>query len=139
MARIQDCPGALGQEYNTLDAQRDSAEAFIRSQRHEGWVALPDRYDDGGYTGANMDRPALKKLLDDVRAGLVDCGMVYKVDRLTRALLDFSRIVEVLDKHVTASSPSPSGLPTPMNPARWIRYIPRWQNGTLRPSVTTRR
>ncbi|MBM3815309.1 MAG: recombinase family protein [Acidimicrobiia bacterium] len=89
----------LDQEYNTLDAQRDSAEAFIRSQRHEGWVALPERYDDGGYTGANMDRPALKKLLDDVRAGLVDCVMVYKVDRLTRALLDFSRIVEVLDKH----------------------------------------
>ncbi|MBM4225906.1 MAG: recombinase family protein, partial [Gammaproteobacteria bacterium] len=73
----------LDQEYNTLDAQRDSAEAFIRSQRHEGWVALPERYDDGGYTGANMDRPALKKLLDDVRAGLVDCVMVYKVDRLT--------------------------------------------------------
>ena len=89
----------LDQEYNTLDAQRDSAEAFIRSQRHEGWVALPERYDDGGYTGANMDRPALKKLLDDVRAGRVDCVMVYKVDRLTRALLDFSRIVEVLDKH----------------------------------------
>jgi site-specific DNA recombinase len=89
----------LDQEYNTLDAQRDSAEAFIRSQRHEGWIALPERYDDGGYTGANMDRPALKKLLDDVRAGLIDCVMVYKVDRLTRALLDFSRIVEVLDKH----------------------------------------
>lgn len=89
----------LDQEYNTLDAQRDSAEAFIRSQRHEGWIALPERYDDGGYTGANMDRPALKKLLDDVRAGLVDCVMVYKVDRLTRALLDFSRIVEVLDKN----------------------------------------
>ena len=62
----------LDQEYNTLDAQRDSAEAFIRSQRHEGWVALPERYDDGGYTGANMDRPALKKLLDDVREACFD-------------------------------------------------------------------
>lgn len=93
----------LDQEYNTLDAQRDSAEAFIRSQRHEGWVALPDRYDDGGYTGANMDRPALKRLLDDVRAGLIDCVMVYKVDRLTRALLDFSRIVEVLDRKAERS------------------------------------
>lgn len=62
-------------------------------------MALPDRYDDGGYTGANMERPALKKLLQDVRDGLVDCVMVYKVDRLTRSLLDFARIMEVLDKH----------------------------------------
>jgi site-specific DNA recombinase len=89
----------LEQEFNTLDAQRDSAEAYIRSQREDGWVALPDRYDDGGYTGANMERPALKKLLQDVRDGLVDCVMVYKVDRLTRSLLDFARIMEVLDKH----------------------------------------
>jgi hypothetical protein len=72
----------LDQTFNTLDAQRDAAEAFIRSQRGEGWVALPDHYDDGGYTGANMDRPALQKLLQDVRDGLVDCVMVYKVDVL---------------------------------------------------------
>jgi site-specific DNA recombinase len=89
----------LDQTFNTLDAQRDAAEAFIRSQRGEGWVALPDHYDDGGYTGANMDRPALQKLLQDVRDGLVDCVMVYKVDRLTRSLLDFARIMEVLDKY----------------------------------------
>ena len=89
----------LEQEFNTLDAQRDAAEAFIRSQRGEGWVALPEHYDDGGFTGANMDRPALQKLLQDVRDGLVDCVMVYKVDRLTRSLLDFARIMEVLDKH----------------------------------------
>ncbi|MCZ2152901.1 MAG: recombinase family protein [Bryobacterales bacterium] len=89
----------LEQEFNTLHAQRDSAEAYIRSQREDGWVALPDRYDDGGYTGANMERPALKKLLQDARDGLVDCVMVYKVDRLTRSLLDFARIMEVLDKH----------------------------------------
>jgi site-specific DNA recombinase len=89
----------LEQEFNTLDAQRDAAEAFIRSQRGEGWVALPEHYDDGGYTGANMDRPALQKLLQDVRDGGVDCVMVYKVDRLTRSLLDFARIMEVLDKH----------------------------------------
>jgi len=89
----------LEQEFNTLDAQRDSAEAFIRSQRGEGWMALPERYDDGGFTGANMDRPALQRLLQDARDGLVDCVMVYKVDRLTRALLDFARIMEVLDKH----------------------------------------
>jgi len=89
----------LEQEFNTLDAQRDAAEAFIRSQRGEGWVALEEHYDDGGFTGANMDRPALQKLLQDVRDGMVDCVMVYKVDRLTRSLLDFARIMEVLDKH----------------------------------------
>ena len=89
----------LDQSFNTLDAQRESGEAFILSQRHENWLALPTCYDDGGYTGANMDRPALKRLLDDVRAGLVNCVVVYKVDRLTRSLLDFSRIVETLDQH----------------------------------------
>jgi DNA invertase Pin-like site-specific DNA recombinase len=89
----------LDQSFNTLDAQRDAAEAYIASQRHEGWIALPEKYDDGGYTGANMDRPALKRLLEDVRQGIVNCIVVYKVDRLTRSLLDFARIVEVLDKH----------------------------------------
>jgi site-specific DNA recombinase len=89
----------LEQTFNTLDAQRDAAEAFIRSQRQEGWVVLPDKYDDGGFTGANMDRPALQKLLQDARDGVVDCVMVYKVDRLTRSLLDFARIMDVLDKH----------------------------------------
>ena len=89
----------LEQTFNTLDAQRDAAESFIRSQRQEGWVVLPDKYDDGGFTGANMERPALQELLQDVRDGFVDCVMVYKVDRLTRSLLDFSRIIDVLDKH----------------------------------------
>lgn len=76
----------LEQSFNTLDAQREAGEAFINSQRHEGWIVLPDKYDDGGYTGANMDRPALKRLLDDVKAGAVNCIVVYKVDRLTRCL-----------------------------------------------------
>ena len=88
----------LEQSFNTLDAQRESAEAFITSQRHEGWTVLPQKYDDGGYTGANMDRPALKLLLADIEAGTVNCVVVYKVDRLTRSLLDFARIMEVLDK-----------------------------------------
>ena len=88
----------LEQSFNTLDAQREAAEAFVNSQRHEGWVPLQQKYDDGGYTGANMDRPALKRLLADVESGLVNCVVVYKVDRLTRSLLDFSRIIEVLDK-----------------------------------------
>ena len=91
----------LDSDFNTLDAQRESAEAFIVSQRHEGWIALPQKYDDGGFTGANMERPAMKRLLDDVRSGLVNCVVVYKVDRLTRSLLDFARIMEVLDKHGT--------------------------------------
>ena len=88
----------LDQAFNTLDAQREASEAFINSQRHEGWTALPQKYDDGGYTGANMDRPALKRLLADVEAGSANCVVVYKVDRLTRSLLDFARIMEVLDK-----------------------------------------
>ena len=88
----------LQQEFNSLDAQRESAEAYIASQKNEGWVCLPDRYDDGGYTGGNMDRPALKRLLADVDAGGVDCIVVYKVDRLSRSLLDFSRIMETLDR-----------------------------------------
>jgi site-specific DNA recombinase len=89
----------LDQAFNTLDAQREAAESFIDSQRQEGWVALPQKYDDGGYTGANMDRPALKRLLDDVQMGAVNCVVVYKVDRLSRSLLDFARIMEILDNH----------------------------------------
>jgi len=89
----------LDQAFNSLDAQREAAEAYIRSQASEGWTALATQYDDGGYTGANMDRPALKRLLADVQACKVDCVVVYKVDRLTRSLFDFVRIIEVLDKH----------------------------------------
>ncbi len=89
----------LDQAFNTLDAQREAAQSFITSQRQEGWVALPQKYDDGGYTGANMDRPALKRLLADVQSGAVNCVVVYKVDRLSRSLLDFARIMETLDKH----------------------------------------
>lgn len=88
----------LDKEFNTLDAQREAGEAYIASQRHEGWICLPDRYDDGGYTGGNLDRPALKRLLADVEAGQVDCIVVYKVDRLSRSLMDFSRLVELFDK-----------------------------------------
>lgn len=89
----------LDQTFNSLDAQREAAEAFINSQRQEAWVALPQKYDDGGYTGANMDRPALRRLLSDVESGAVNCVVVYKVDRLSRSLLDFARIIEILDKH----------------------------------------
>ncbi|MDP8239769.1 MAG: recombinase family protein, partial [Candidatus Hatepunaea meridiana] len=89
----------LDQDFNSLDAQRESAEAFINSQKNEGWVCLPERYDDGGFTGGNMDRPAMKSLMADIIADKVDCIVVYKVDRLSRSLLDFARIIGTLEKH----------------------------------------
>ncbi len=88
----------LEQEFNSLDAQREACAAYIISQRHEGWVQMPDYYDDGGYSGGNMERPALKQLLAEIEAGRVDVIVVYKVDRLTRALSDFARIVDILDR-----------------------------------------
>ena len=88
----------LEQDFNSLDAQRDSCEAYIRSQQHEGWRLLPDHYDDGGISGGTMVRPALQRLLDEVRAGRVDIIVVYKVDRLTRALSDFAKMVDLFDK-----------------------------------------
>jgi DNA invertase Pin-like site-specific DNA recombinase len=87
----------LEQSFNSLDAQREAGEAFILSQRHEGWRTLPARYDDGGYSGGTMERPALKRLLEDVQARKVNVVVVYKVDRLTRSLADFAKIVEALD------------------------------------------
>jgi site-specific DNA recombinase len=89
----------LDKEFNSLDAQRESAEAFIRSQAAEGWSCLPERYDDGGFTGGNMDRPALRRLLADIEAGKVDTVVIYKVDRLSRSLLDFARMMEVFEQH----------------------------------------
>ncbi len=89
----------LEQEFNSLQAQREACEAYIKSQKHEHWQLLSAEYDDGGYSGGNMERPALKRLLQDVQNGLVDIIVVYKIDRLTRSLMDFSKIVEVLDKH----------------------------------------
>ncbi len=89
----------LDQEFNTLDAQRESGENYIASQKQEGWTCLPARYDDGGFTGGNMQRPALKRLLEDIEAGKIDCVVVYKVDRLSRSLLDFARIMEVFEQH----------------------------------------
>jgi site-specific DNA recombinase len=89
----------LEQEFNSLDNQREASEAYIRSQAHEGWKLIRDRYDDGGFSGGSMDRPALAKLLDDVRARRVDVIVVYKVDRLTRSLADFAKLVELFDEH----------------------------------------
>ena len=87
----------LDQAFNSLDAQREAGEAYIRSQAAEGWTAVPTRYDDGGYSGGSMERPALQRLLADVEAGRIDVVVVYKIDRLTRSLADFARIVEQFD------------------------------------------
>jgi DNA invertase Pin-like site-specific DNA recombinase len=89
----------LEQEFNSLDNQREASEAYIRSQAHEGWKLIRDRYDDGGFSGGSMDRPALAKLLEDVRARKTDVIVVYKVDRLTRSLADFAKLVELFDQH----------------------------------------
>jgi site-specific DNA recombinase len=87
----------LEQEFNSLHAQREACDAFIKSQRHEGWTVLPQHYDDGGYSGGTMERPALQQLLADIRAGKVDLLVTYKIDRLTRSLADFAKIVEIFD------------------------------------------
>ena len=89
----------LDQEYNSLEAQRDAGLAFIASQRHEGWIAVDDGYDDGGYSGGNMERPGLRRLMIDIEAGKIDTVVVYKIDRLTRSLPDFAKLVEVFDRN----------------------------------------
>src|SRR5271157_2192994 len=89
----------LEQEFNSLDNQREASEAYIKSQAHEGWRLTRDRYDDGGFSGGSMERPALKNLLDAVRARRIDVVVVYKVDRLTRSLADFAKLVELFDEH----------------------------------------
>jgi len=92
----------LEQEFNSLHAQREAGEAYIASQRHAGWVALPTDYSDGGFTGGNMDRPGLEKLLADIQRNRVDCVVVYKVDRLSRSLMDFAQMISLFDQHDVA-------------------------------------
>ena len=89
----------LEQEFNSLDAQRESSEAYIKSQQHEGWVLIKDEYNDGGFSGGNTDRPGLRKLLEDIATGRINVVVVYKVDRLTRSLSDFAKLVELFDEH----------------------------------------
>ncbi len=96
----------LEQEFNSLDAQREACEAYIVSQRHAGWVALADMYDDGGLSGGTMERPALKRLLEDIKASKVQTVVVYKVDRLTRSLSDFAKIVDIFDAHNASFAPA---------------------------------
>ena len=97
-ARVSTDQG-LEQDFNSLDAQYDASQAYIRSQAHAGWTLIRTKYEDGGFSGGNTDRPALQRLLADVRAGKVDVIVVYKVDRLTRSLADFAKLVELFDKH----------------------------------------
>ena len=82
----------MEQDFNSLDAQREACEAYIKSQKHEGWQVVPDKYDDGGFSGGTLVRPALNRLLADIQAKKVDVIVVYKIDRLTRSLFDFSKI-----------------------------------------------
>src|SRR5665213_1991800 len=89
----------LEQDFNSLDAQRDASEAYIRSQAHAAWTLIRNQYNDGGYSGGSTDRPALQRLLADIRAKKVDVIVVYKVDRLTRSLADFTKLVELFDGH----------------------------------------
>jgi site-specific DNA recombinase len=100
-ARVSDDAG-LEQDFNSLDAQREAAEAFIKSQTHEGWRQIRTVYDDGGFSAGTLERPALQRLLTDVREGKVDVIVVYKVDRLTRSLADFAKLVELFDQHTTS-------------------------------------
>ncbi len=89
----------LEKEFNTLEAQRESGENYIKSQAYQGWEIIPTHYDDGGYSGGTLKRPALQQLLKDVEAGMVDMIVVYKIDRLTRSLIDFSKLVEIFDRN----------------------------------------
>src|SRR3984885_884903 len=92
----------LDQEFNSLDAQYDAASAYIKSQAHAGWTLIRSRYDDGGYSGGSTDRPDLQRLLDDIRARKLDVIVVYKVDRLTRSLADFAKLIELFDAHAVS-------------------------------------
>src|SRR5881398_2808949 len=89
----------LEQDFNSLDAQYEASQAYIRSQAHAGWALIRSKYDDGGFSGGTTERPALQRLLEDVRTGKIDIIVVYKVDRLTRSLADFAKLVELFDKH----------------------------------------
>lgn len=96
------CEEGLEQDFNSRDAQREACEAFIKSQKHEGWSLIEKQYNDGGFSGGTMERPAFKELLKDIENDKIDIVVVYKVDRLTRSLMDFSKIIDVFDRHKTS-------------------------------------
>jgi DNA invertase Pin-like site-specific DNA recombinase len=114
----------LDQDFNSLDAQREAAEAYIKSQAHEGWSLIKTAYDDGGFSGGSIERPAVQRLLADIGSGAIDIVVVYKVDRLTRSLADFAKLVELFDAHqvsfvsVTQAFNTTSSMCTPSAPVR---------------------
>ena len=114
--------------FNSLDAQREACEAYIKSQAHEGWRLLPEHYDDGGLSGASLERPALQLLLTRVREGRVDVIVVYKVDRLTRSLADFAKLVEAFDAHEVSfvSVTQPACAPTGFGQPLYDHFTFRW-------------
>lgn len=96
------CEEGLEQDFNSLDAQREACESYIKSQMHEGWTLIPTHYDDGGYSGGTIDRPAFNRLLEDIKQDKIDIVVVYKVDRLTRSIMDFAKIIEIFDSHIAS-------------------------------------
>jgi site-specific DNA recombinase len=131
----------LQQDFNSLDAQREAGEAFIASQRHTGWRLVPEHFDDGGFTGGNMERPALKRLLEAIEAKRVNCVVVYKVDRLSRSLLDFARMMELFDRSGTSFVSVTQNFNTTDSMGRLTLNNPRCQRcfGPRRPFVDGRR
>src|SRR5690606_15155141 len=113
----------LDQSFNSLDAQREAGEAYVKSQASEGWTAMTARYDDGGFSGGSMERPALKLLLDDIAAGLIDVVVVYKIDRLTRSLADSWLIVEVFDQASTSFVSVTQSFNTPNSMGRLMLNV----------------
>ena len=118
----------------SLDAQRESAEAYVQSQASEGWVCLRDRYDDGGFTGSNSDRPGLRRLLTDIEAGKIDAVLVYKVDRLSRSLLDFAGMIRLFDDHDIAFVSVTQQFNTGSSMGRLSEFVQRGAKAI--PSVT---
>src|SRR5215207_3359178 len=115
----------LDQEFNNLDAQREACEAYVASQRPEGWVLVGDRYDDGGVSGGTLERPALKRLLADIERGVVDVVVVYKIDRLSRSLMDFAKLVDVFDANEVTFVSVTQSFNTTTSMGR-LTLAPRW-------------
>ena len=134
----------LDQDFNSLDAQHEAASAYIKSQAHAGWTLIRARYDDGGYSGGSTDRPNLQRLLDDVRARKIDVIVVYKVDRLTRSLADFAKLVELFDAHgvsfvsVTMTSINTRKVSLYERNETWGRYFAFRTNFTGKGSLSQR-
>src|SRR6516225_2594454 len=113
----------LDQAFTSLDAQREAALAYVHSQQHAGWIALTECYDDGGYGGGTMDRPALAQLLRQIQPGQIDCLIVYKVDRFSRSLLDFAKMMEILDRHQVAFVSVTQNFSTATSMGRLVLHI----------------